>query len=138
MLAKKNPSEYVLKGGKPGAERLKLLSSAYWPTTKTFLETAGIKKGIQFLDIGCGAGDLLIRVARMLERKGQFFGIDIDNHVLEIANDEARNAEISLELKAMNIETHEIPKLRESLTILSTLDQYSPTYKTLDSHCKEC
>jgi len=55
-MNKPDQNEYVLRGGDQGAERLRLLASVKWPTTKTFLHMAGLCPGMRCLDVGCGAG----------------------------------------------------------------------------------
>ena len=49
-------NDFVLRGGDHGAERLRLLATAKWPTTKPLLDRAGLRPGMRCLDMGCGAG----------------------------------------------------------------------------------
>jgi ubiquinone/menaquinone biosynthesis C-methylase UbiE len=44
-----------------------------------------LKKGIHFLDIGCGTGYAVRFVANMLETDGAFFGVDISPRMVDIA-----------------------------------------------------
>jgi hypothetical protein len=50
------PEGYVLRGGRAGAERLRLLNRVKWPTTEPLLGAAGLRAGMSCLDVGCGAG----------------------------------------------------------------------------------
>jgi ubiquinone/menaquinone biosynthesis C-methylase UbiE len=112
-IAAERPGLYVLKSGDKGADRLKLLNNAYWPTSKIALEQAGLKKGMSYCDVGCGAGDMILRVANLLEKEGHFTGIDIDARSIEIAKKLAAEAKIKAEFKMMDIETPE--KVRSSM-----------------------
>src|SRR5438552_1984228 len=48
-------NDYVLRGGEKGAERLKLLASVMWPTTKRLLRRAGLRPGMCCLDASGGS-----------------------------------------------------------------------------------
>ena len=43
-----------------------------------------LDQGIEYLDIGCGAGDLIIQLAKMF-KNSKFIGIDTDNHGITMA-----------------------------------------------------
>ena len=49
------PEGYVLRGGRAGAERLRLLNRVKWPTTEPLLGAAGLRAGMSCLNVGCGA-----------------------------------------------------------------------------------
>ena len=49
------PEGYVLRGGRAGAKRLRLLNRVKWPTTEALLRAAGLRAGMICLDVGCGA-----------------------------------------------------------------------------------
>ncbi len=55
---------YVLRGGDEGAQRLRLLARAVWPTTKTFLREVGVAPGAHCLDAGCGIGAVTCKLGR--------------------------------------------------------------------------
>jgi SAM-dependent methyltransferase len=67
--------EYVLARGEAGAHRLAVLNEAMWPSSRALLRRAGLRRGMTFLDAGCGAGDLTRRVAALRVRAR---GIDAD------------------------------------------------------------
>lgn len=99
-----NSSRYVLQGGDQGADRLKLLNSAFWPTSKIILEKAGLQEGMRFCDFGCGAGNMIVRVANLIHKKGHFSGIDIDKRSLEIAKKVTQEEDIPSDFYALDIE----------------------------------
>jgi SAM-dependent methyltransferase len=69
------PEEYVLARGEAGAHRLAVLNEAMWPSSRALLRRAGLRRGMTFLDAGCGAGDLTRRIAALGVRAR---GIDAD------------------------------------------------------------
>ena len=84
MSAKAN--NYVLRGGDEGAERLKLLGRVFWPTTQEFLQVAAIGGDKHILDIGCGTGEVSLRLAASDGYSGRIVGVDIDRRAVEIAS----------------------------------------------------
>lgn len=59
---------YVIDGGKPGRDRLRVLSSALEPTTDGLLGRAGVSDATTILDLGCGGGDVTLTMATMAPR----------------------------------------------------------------------
>jgi ubiquinone/menaquinone biosynthesis C-methylase UbiE len=64
------------------------------------LELAGLKEGINFLDIGCGTGWAVGQAAKMVQFKGMFYGIDISAKMIEKAQENYNNREIFHFVKA--------------------------------------
>src|SRR5215470_8751921 len=87
--APESQSSYVLRTGAEGAQRLRLIARAKWPTTRILLGRAGLRRGMRCLDVGCGAGDVTLEMARVVGDEGEVIGIDADPLVLESARAEA-------------------------------------------------
>lgn len=97
-------NEYIIRGGTPGRERLRLLSHAMASFTGALLDEAGIAKGARVLDIGCGGGDVTQELARRVGPKGRVLGMDMDAVEIEIARKEAAALRIpNVEYRAGNI-----------------------------------
>jgi 2-polyprenyl-3-methyl-5-hydroxy-6-metoxy-1,4-benzoquinol methylase len=88
-------SDYVIRGGIEGRERLRILSRVMRPTTLDLLRRVGIRPGMACLEIGCGGGDLAFDMARMVGPTGKVIGTDIDEKKLELAGQEAEEQQLS-------------------------------------------
>lgn len=82
-------SRYVIRGGREGYDRLKVLARARWLTTSALLQRARIRPGMRCLDLGCGGGDVTLEMARITETHGHVVGIDLDEVKLALARTEA-------------------------------------------------
>ena len=78
-------THYVIHGGVPGKQRMEVVARAYLPTTLPLLQRAGIREGMNCLDLGCGAGDVTFEIARLAGPKGRVTGLDMDSVKLELA-----------------------------------------------------
>jgi SAM-dependent methyltransferase len=87
-----NPDSYIIRGGREGRERLRLLARVMRPSTLAFLERAGLRQGMTCLDAGCGGGDVAIDLARLVSPRGRVVGIDLDAVKLDLARSEAAAA----------------------------------------------
>jgi len=65
--------------------RLALQGLVLNPLTEQFLRRAGIGPGMRVLEPGCGVGEVLLILARLVGPQGHVTGIDIDGAALEIA-----------------------------------------------------
>jgi SAM-dependent methyltransferase len=88
-------SDYVIRGGIEGRERLRILSRVMQPTTLALLRRAGIRTGMICLEIGCGGGDLAFDMARAVGSAGRVVGTDIDRKVLDLARLEAGGLDLN-------------------------------------------
>jgi ubiquinone/menaquinone biosynthesis C-methylase UbiE len=75
---------YVIRGGREGYERLKLLSRARWPDTSDLLNRVGLHAGMCCVDVGCGGGEVTLEIARVIGPEGTVVGIDIDKVNLDL------------------------------------------------------
>lgn len=80
---------YVIRGGREGYERLKVLARARSDDTAALLNRVGVRAGWRCLDVGCGSGDVTLEIARLVGENGSVVGIDIDATKLELARIEA-------------------------------------------------
>lgn len=87
-------TRYVIRGGKEGKERLKLLAQVMLPTTSWLLNTVGLKHAMHCLDVGCGGGDVTLLMARRVGHLGKVAGIDFDRDILRLAQQEADAAQL--------------------------------------------
>jgi SAM-dependent methyltransferase len=78
-------SSYVIRGGRAGADRLKVLAEATWPASAEFLSEAGLARGMRCLDLGCGSGEISFRLLSRLGRSGQVVGFDSDELMVRIS-----------------------------------------------------
>ena len=62
---------YVIRGGKPGYDRLLLLARDRWPDTRALLERAGVSAAVRCIDIGCGGGEVTLEIARLVGPAGR-------------------------------------------------------------------
>jgi SAM-dependent methyltransferase len=70
---------YVIRGGRAGYERLKVLARAAQPETSDLLDRVGAARpGACCLDLGCGSGDVTLELARRAGLGGRATGIDED------------------------------------------------------------
>jgi ubiquinone/menaquinone biosynthesis C-methylase UbiE len=84
------PEGYLLRGGRAGAERLHLLNRAKWPTTEQLLSSVGLRAGMRCLDLGCGSGDVTLKMAALVGEGGEVVGVDADRAILRLAEQEAK------------------------------------------------
>jgi ubiquinone/menaquinone biosynthesis C-methylase UbiE len=78
-------------------------------TQSKLLFSLGIKKNVHFLDIGCGTGYAMGEAAKLIDFKGQFYGIDLSTKMVEKAkrNFQGRNNFHFLVANAESIPLHD-------------------------------
>jgi ubiquinone/menaquinone biosynthesis C-methylase UbiE len=102
---------YIIRGGEEGRARLRVLSRIMRPATLSLLNQAGIRPGMNCLEIGCGSGDLAFDLARMVGPNGRVVATDIDEIKLQLARLEAdENRLTNLEFRLADILTDEVEK----------------------------
>jgi 2-polyprenyl-3-methyl-5-hydroxy-6-metoxy-1,4-benzoquinol methylase len=80
---------YVIRGGRLGYERLKVLARARRSDTAELLRLIGVRAGMHCLDLGCGGGDVTLELARLTGSTGRVVGIDLDEVGLDLARGDA-------------------------------------------------
>jgi ubiquinone/menaquinone biosynthesis C-methylase UbiE len=88
-------SDYVIRGGVEGRDRLRILSRVMRQVTLACLVQSGIKEGMACLEIGCGAGDVAFDMARITGPHGKVVGTDIDETELELCRREAADLQLN-------------------------------------------
>jgi ubiquinone/menaquinone biosynthesis C-methylase UbiE len=95
MHNKNSNSSYVVSVGEAGKYRLDLLNNVFAPYSERFLKRAGIKPGMQVLDVGCGTGNMSCKIAELVGTTGQVVGIDISEEQLIIAREQAKQKSLT-------------------------------------------
>jgi SAM-dependent methyltransferase len=94
------PESYTITGGEQGKRRLDLLAEIMRPTTLRLLAEAGLRSGDRCLDLGCGGGNVVLDMARIVGPEGFVTGVDFDPQILELARQVAKDSGIG------NVEYH--------------------------------
>ena len=95
---------YVIRGGREGYDRLLVLARASWPDTAALFGRAGIRPGMQCVDVGCGGGEVTFEMARLVEPGGSVTGLDMDEVKLELARNAAEERRVgNVEFLATNV-----------------------------------
>jgi ubiquinone/menaquinone biosynthesis C-methylase UbiE len=81
---------YVIRGGREGYQRLRVLAAARRASTLELFQLAGLRPGMQCVDLGCGSGDVTLDLAALAGPAGGAVGIDADQAKLELAREAAR------------------------------------------------
>ena len=102
-----NQQNYVLRGGDLGAQRLRLLAEVKWPTTKILLDRVGLRRGMDCLDMGCGAGAITLRMAEAVQPGGRVTGVDFDEQCLILARLEANRLGLDIEFRIGRVDRFE-------------------------------
>lgn len=84
---------------------MRVVARAMWPSTERHLLAAGLTTGMHCLDVGCGAGDVSLAVARIVGTPGSVTGIDQDDIKLQFAREDAERERLSnVEFRTSNVE----------------------------------
>jgi SAM-dependent methyltransferase len=102
---------YIIRGGMEGRERLRLIACIMRPMTLALLERAGLRKGMNCLDVGCGGGDVSLELARVVGPEGCVVGVDLDEVKLETARAEAAVAgHANVEFQVADVAAGALPR----------------------------
>jgi ubiquinone/menaquinone biosynthesis C-methylase UbiE len=102
MERSSEPEGYLLRGGRAGAQRLHLLNRVKWPTTEQLLGAAGLRAGMSCLDVGCGSGDVTLKMAALVGAEGNVVGVDRDLAILQLAGQEAERQGLSVAFRRLD------------------------------------
>jgi len=81
---------YVIRGGRAGYDRLRVLAAARRASTLELFRRAGLRPGMRCVDLGCGSGDVTLDLAALAGPAGGATGVDMDQAKLEFARAAAR------------------------------------------------
>lgn len=79
-------NKYLLGDSNREFERLETQSQFYADMTGNFLVAMALEPGMRVLDIGCGAGDVTMLLARRVGPSGQVVGVDQSSSALATAS----------------------------------------------------
>ena len=81
----------MLRSGRAGQERLKILGRARRVDTIQLLVQSGVRPGMRCLDLGCGGGSVTFELASLVGPEGSVVGVDMDAVRIALARGEARD-----------------------------------------------
>jgi ubiquinone/menaquinone biosynthesis C-methylase UbiE len=93
-----------LRGGRAGAERLRLLNRVKWSTTEPLLRVADLRAGMSCLDVGCGSGDVTLKMSAFVGAEGNVVGVDRDQSILQFARQEAEKQGLPVTFRRLDTE----------------------------------
>lgn len=82
---------YVMGHNDRERRRLALQAAILKPFTEHFLARAGISRGMNVLEMGCGVGDVTLITANLVGRRGRVTAVDVDDAALAIAEAKVRD-----------------------------------------------
>jgi SAM-dependent methyltransferase len=65
---------------------------------------AGLQAGMSCLDVGCGSGDVTLKMAALVVAEGSVVGVDRDQSILQLASQEAERQGLPVSFRRSNIE----------------------------------
>lgn len=95
---------YIIRGGDSGATRLGVLSRAMHSGTLSVLSRAGLRSGMDVLDLGCGSGDITVEIAQLVGSTGRVVGVDMDELVLAHARSAAEARGLTIQWQQGRVE----------------------------------
>src|SRR5215213_7252176 len=105
-IAMATTTEYAIRGGLAGRERLRILSRTLHASTSALFDRLGVGAGLRCLDAGCGGGDVTLELARRVGPRGWVIGVDLDATKLDLARQEAAEQGITnVEFRPLDIRT---------------------------------
>lgn len=99
---------YLIRGGQAGRERLWVLARAMEASTSALLDRIGVPLGARCLDVGCGAGDVTLELARRVGPEGAVVGLDADAQKLRLARAEATAVGAAVQYRQADVTTDDL------------------------------
>ena len=87
----KTDEEYMLGRGIKGSERLIIQQEVLGGNSKSLLLKAGLKAGMNVLEVGCGIGLMTPFISEHIRSGGNLTAIDISDDQLKLAKDYCEN-----------------------------------------------
>jgi ubiquinone/menaquinone biosynthesis C-methylase UbiE len=78
-------TDYAFGRSRAEYDRLIEQGELFRPLTERMLRAAGITRGMQVLDVGCGVGDVSFLVAALVGPEGSVVGVDLDAEAIKLA-----------------------------------------------------
>jgi ubiquinone/menaquinone biosynthesis C-methylase UbiE len=104
-------ARYVIRGGREGYDRLKLLARALGPGTEGLFDRIGLRPGLRCLDLGCGGGEVSIAMADRVGPQGSVVGIDMDEVKVGLGRQEVQARGLAnVELRVADVTSWDEPE----------------------------
>jgi SAM-dependent methyltransferase len=104
------PAPYALERTEHELERLTLQDELLGDSTRSLFERAGVGEGMRVLEVGSGAGDVALAVARMVGPTGSVVGVELDPATAEAAGRRVAEAGAgNIEIVAGDVATLQLP-----------------------------
>jgi ubiquinone/menaquinone biosynthesis C-methylase UbiE len=81
--------------GRSWVSQQAVISDVFTSVTNVSLDAAALKTGEHVIDIGCGTGDTLLAIAKLVGSSGAVLGVDVSVPMLDFAKDRAAEARLS-------------------------------------------
>jgi ubiquinone/menaquinone biosynthesis C-methylase UbiE len=107
-----NKIAYMLKTGQVGKARLELLEKICGDQTELLFNKIGLKKDMNFANIGCGIGSGMQSIYSKIGPNGKILCLDISKEQMEVAKEQLRHIE-SVSYKVENIERDDFEALNQ-------------------------
>lgn len=88
-MAGSSGEHYVIRGGVAGFDRLLVLARTWAATTESLFDRIGVGPGHACVDLGSGAGDVTLALARRVGPSGRVVGVDMDEVKVGLARERA-------------------------------------------------
>lgn len=88
-------TSYILKSGNVEVKRLALQALLFEKETMHTLKLAGIKPGMNCIDLGCGIGDVSLMMAELVGPDGTVIGLDANSDLIKACEKRASEQNVN-------------------------------------------